>query len=78
MFGYNNTYIASLNPCCNGIYLIIATGHPECVRNESLNPCCNGIYLIIEIELLNKRTICLNPCCNGIYLIIVKTFFPFV
>ena|GEM_PF-3264456 len=40
-----------LNPCCNGIYLIIpevAHDTNQCIR---LNPCCNGIYLIIKENL---------------------------
>ena len=40
--------MASLNPCCNGIYLIIVFNHTLYVFNHSLNPCCNGIYLIIH------------------------------
>ena len=36
-----------LNPCCNGIYLIITAQLLSRVGNNSLNPCCNGIYLIM-------------------------------
>ena len=48
---YNNTYIAtfnSLNPCCNGIYLIIIETLEKGDVFMGLNPCCNGIYLIIQ------------------------------
>ena len=37
----------SLNPCCNGIYLIIQKKVRRTEKTVSLNPCCNGIYLII-------------------------------
>ena len=65
-----NVNVNSLNPCCNGIYLIIARILIlMSVSKVCLNPCCNGIYLIIKSvnEWKTKR---LNPCCNGIYLII--------
>ena len=39
--------VKGLNPCCNGIYLIIAKGWTDKIKKSSLNPCCNGIYLII-------------------------------
>ena len=42
-FGVNN---ASLNPCCNGIYLMILTQKRK-YNTVGLNPCCNGIYLMI-------------------------------
>ena len=45
-----------LNPCCNGIYLIIT--HPplrKSVYSLCLNPCCNGIYLIIKVRLVDKE-----------------------
>ena len=35
-----------LNPCCNGIYLIITQLFRKPITS-SLNPCCNGIYLIM-------------------------------
>ena len=60
-----------LNPCCNGIYLIIYTDKDTQEEKSGLNPCCNGIYLIIELEGQERKPGCLNPCCNGIYLIIV-------
>ena len=42
-------FINSLNPCCNGIYLIIWFGLRKfALGYVSLNPCCNGIYLIIK------------------------------
>ena len=64
-------FLNRLNPCCNGIYLIIQK------RNllqsyGRLNPCCNGIYLIIRVLSLTDKETCLNPCCNGIYLIIKR------
>ena len=67
----------SLNPCCNGIYLIMKS--QAGIQILSLNPCCNGIYLII-LKLTDKcfnGAECLNPCCNGIYLIMVgkKSFY---
>ena len=37
-----------LNPCCNGIYLIIKSFDVEQAGVVGLNPCCNGIYLIIR------------------------------
>ena len=63
-----------LNPCCNGIYLIIQVTIENIMSGRaSLNPCCNGIYLIIEREYssLSSPHVGLNPCCNGIYLIIL-------
>ena len=62
----------SLNPCCNGIYLIISgSDYRLDYFYKSLNPCCNGIYLIISLTLLlEQQRTSLNPCCNGIYLII--------
>ena len=42
------TKILSLNPCCNGIYLIIDILSNLQKETQSLNPCCNGIYLIID------------------------------
>ena len=45
--------IQGLNPCCNGIYLIIEKGDVFQVFGKGLNPCCNGIYLIIrELEMV--------------------------
>ena len=41
----------SLNPCCNGIYLIILDNESIQEQINSLNPCCNGIYLIIQTEM---------------------------
>ena len=42
----------SLNPCCNGIYLMIFKGiNYGTVDSYSLNPCCNGIYLMIDRSL---------------------------
>ena len=41
--------LVSLNPCCNGIYLIIYVMlNVSIKKSKSLNPCCNGIYLIID------------------------------
>ena len=60
-----------LNPCCNGIYLII---YKRIITKMALclNPCCNGIYLIIKPNnYLLEKPLSLNPCCNGIYLIII-------
>ena len=37
-----------LNPCCNGIYLMIILLIITNVGNNGLNPCCNGIYLMIQ------------------------------
>ena len=44
--------LSCLNPCCNGIYLIInlLTGQIENIYGN-LNPCCNGIYLIINLYI---------------------------
>ena|GEM_PF-1433471 len=40
--------LVSLNPCCNGIYLIIYVMlNVSIKKSKSLNPYCNGIYLII-------------------------------
>ena len=36
-----------LNPCCNGIYLMIVSIARYLLRILGLNPCCNGIYLMI-------------------------------
>gem|GEM_PF-3956714 len=44
---YMNVNVNSLNPCCNGIYLIIIMEKKNVIESLSLNPCCNGIYLII-------------------------------
>ncbi len=41
----------SLNPCCNGIYLIIQKKVRHTEKTVSLNPCCNGIYLIINTDI---------------------------
>ena len=60
-----------LNPCCNGIYLIIKSMNEWKNKKLGLNPCCNGIYLIIKRVGRNYFGYSLNPCCNGIYLIIV-------
>ena len=46
MSGKQNT--KGLNPCCNGIYLIINDIRYNKKSYISLNPCCNGIYLIID------------------------------
>ena len=59
----------SLNPCCNGIYLIIGKWK-QTKWQRRLNPCCNGIYLITLKLLAYADNSSLNPCCNGIYLII--------
>ena len=40
-----------LNPCCNGIYLIIPEGAHDTNQCIRLNPCCNVIYLIIKENL---------------------------
>ena len=40
-----------LNPCCNGIYLIIEKEIFKHNMQYGLNPCCNGIYLIIRMEV---------------------------
>ena len=66
--------LVSLNPCCNGIYLIIDYGKFNECKRLCLNPCCNGIYLIIEAARAAKKLLKfrLNPCCNGIYLIISR------
>ena len=61
----------SLNPCCNGIYLIILLMICTVVAIR-LNPCCNGIYLIISSNRFVRMESCLNPCCNGIYLIMLE------
>ena len=59
-----------LNPCCNGIYLIIVL-LLILATLVCLNPCCNGIYLIIIANGgKTQDAFSLNPCCNGIYLII--------
>ena len=42
----NLNSIRGLNPCCNGIYLIMANIRIDGM-SWCLNPCCNGIYLII-------------------------------
>ena len=42
----------SLNPCCNGIYLMIHSNTDNIGAGLSLNPCCNGIYLMI-VHLLS-------------------------
>ena len=51
----NGEWCIGLNPCCNGIYLIILN---EAETNkkalEGLNPCCNGIYLIIYCQGANS------------------------
>ena len=39
--------VSRLNPCCNGIYLIIQSKQWQLAASYRLNPCCNGIYLII-------------------------------
>ena len=57
-----------LNPCCNGIYLMMCVLYRICYGLCSLNPCCNGIYLMITKILTLGSFSCLNPCCNGIYL----------
>ena len=45
----------SLNPCCNGIYLMIYLV-VAIKRTACLNPCCNGIYLMMELlETLLKK-----------------------
>ena len=50
--------ILSLNPCCNGIYLIILKLTDKCFNGaECLNPCCNGIYLI----MVGKKSFYLVP-----------------
>ena len=61
-----------LNPCCNGIYLIMFNDREDFLAYLGLNPCCNGIYLIISLTLVKSKYTCLNPCCNGIYLIIYR------
>ena len=38
-----------LNPCCNGIYLIIIRLGMLALSLRCLNPCCNGIYLIMAM-----------------------------
>ena len=43
-----------LNPCCNGIYLIMKTLTTVNFAGKGLNPCCNGIYLIIGSLLLER------------------------
>ena len=43
-----------LNPCCNGIYLIISARVAASSALSSLNPCCNGIYLIILAHELKR------------------------
>ena|GEM_PF-5668613 len=48
----NLNSIRGLNPCCNGIYLIMANIRIDGM-SWCLNPCCNGIYLIMAEELLN-------------------------
>ena len=47
--------LVCLNPCCNGIYLIIIANGGKTQDAFSLNPCCNGIYLIIKSS--TKRVI---------------------
>ena len=47
MFTFILNIIDSLNPCCNGIYLIMSQDTQIKSSSYSLNPCCNGIYLII-------------------------------
>ena len=63
-----------LNPCCNGIYLMILQ-KAQTAFVGSLNPCCNGIYLMINNgEREYSSLSCLNPCCNGIYLMITRPY----
>ena len=57
-----------LNPCCNGIYLMIRRVL-SLVDKESacLNPCCNGIYLMI-------RLIFSFVGCEGVLILVVMEY----
>ena len=57
-----------LNPCCNGIYLIIQVTIENIMSGRaSLNPCCNGIYLIIISELTENL-------CNSVLILVVMEY----
>ena len=54
----NGKLFLGLNPCCNGIYLMIDAHNAVVdVQMLGLNPCCNGIYLMMLIwrVKINKR-----------------------
>ena len=56
-----------LNPCCNGIYLMIKKSMNRWkTKTESLNPCCNGIYLMI----LSSRI----PDKNNVLILVVMEY----
>ena len=67
--------IASLNPCCNGIYSMSSFVESELSDTLGLNPCCNGIYSMRSSGNLDKNHVVerLNPCCNGIYSMSAKS-----
>ena len=58
----------SLNPCCNGIYLIITASPGIGGDFDRLNPCCNGIYLIMALIENSDSTI------EGVLILVVMEY----